>query len=145
MKKIEMDILFLSMIHKKLYREKTYTNSNNVKILKKMNKIVDEAERILRFSKIENLSHDLGRLLDKNWQYKKSLNKIISNNKINMIYNKLINSGAYGGKLLGAGNNGFLLIIFDKKKLANIKKIIKNYKYFSFNLEYDGVKTFIQE
>ena len=110
-----------------------------------MNKMVDEAEHILKFSKIANLSHDLGKLLDKNWQYKKSLNRIISNNKINMIYNKLINSGAYGGKLLGAGNNGFLLIIFDKKKLANIKKIIKNYKYFSFNLEYDGVKTFIQE
>ena len=40
-----------------------------------MNKMVDEAEHILRFSRIENLSHDLGKLLDKNWQYKKSLNK----------------------------------------------------------------------
>jgi mevalonate kinase len=41
---------------------------------------------------------------------KKSLQKNITNPEINEIYGKAISLGAYGGKLLGAGAGGFLLI-----------------------------------
>ena len=49
---------------------------------------------------------------------------MISNSKINEIYN-LVKNGALGGKLLGAGG-GFLLMYMNKEKENSFSKNIKN-------------------
>ena len=41
--------------------------------------------------------------------FKKSLSSTITNSKIDKIYNTALKNGAIGGKLLGAGNGGFML------------------------------------
>ena len=53
---------------------------------------------------------NLGTILDKGWQLKKNIGKFISNNQINNRYEFFIKSGATGGRLLGAGGAGYLLI-----------------------------------
>lgn len=58
----------------------------------------------------ENGSLDeFGKLLHQNWILKQSLTKQISNNEIEKYYQLGLDSGAIGGKLLGAGGGGFLL------------------------------------
>ena len=47
-------------------------------------------------------------------------NKLITNSKINSIYDQAMNCGALGGKLLGAGGGGFLLMYMKKKDRAII-------------------------
>ena len=86
---------------------------------------VNEGEKILKNGKID----DFGRLLHDAWLEKKALSKLISNSKINTIYDEAIKCGALGGKLLGAGGGGFLLMYmknYDKKKFLKKHKNIVN-------------------
>ena len=53
----------------------------------------------------------LGKLMDENWNIKKSLSKKISQDLIDNWYSQAINAGAIGGKLIGAGGGGFLLFL----------------------------------
>ena len=53
----------------------------------------------------------LGKLMDENWNIKKSLSKKISQDLIDNWYSKAINAGSIGGKLIGAGGGGFLLFL----------------------------------
>jgi len=53
----------------------------------------------------------LGKLMDGNWNIKKSLSKKISQDLIDNWYSQAINAGAIGAKLIGAGGGGFLLFL----------------------------------
>ena len=53
---------------------------------------------------------EFGRLLDKAWQFKRSLSPKISSSPIDDAYACALERGAYGGKLLGAGGGGFLMV-----------------------------------
>lgn len=50
-----------------------------------------------------------GRLLHETWLLKRSLSKKVSTPEIDEIYQRAIETGAMGGKLLGAGSGGFMI------------------------------------
>ncbi len=54
--------------------------------------------------------HSFGKLLDYGWQSKKRMSSKISNPQIDTLYEEAKKAGALGGKLLGAGGGGFLLV-----------------------------------
>lgn len=54
--------------------------------------------------------HTFGKLLDYSWQSKKRMSSKITNPQIDQLYDEAILAGALGGKLLGAGGGGFLLM-----------------------------------
>ena len=63
----------------------------------------------------------MGELLHLSWLEKKKLPGV-SSDQIDALYNVAKESGAYGGKLCGAGGGGFLFVICDmadRKKIAN--------------------------
>ena len=92
--------------------------------MKEINFQVEEAEQLL----LKNKFDDFGKLLNDGWKLKKSLSKIISNKKIDDLYEFSINNGATGGKLLGAGGGGFMLLYIphskQKKFFTKIKHVI---------------------
>ena len=47
-------------------------------------------------------------------------------------------NGAYGGKLLGAGNGGFILFICNARKKKKIKQRLKNYLNVPIKFEKKG-------
>ena len=53
---------------------------------------------------------------------KKKLSSKISDSKIDKIYNTAIQSGALGGKIIGAGAGGFLLFFVPLSKQSIIKR-----------------------
>ena len=64
----------------------------------------------------------IGEIISETWNLKKSFSKFVTNENINRIYNQIIKDLSYGGKLLGAGNGGFLLSMFDlKKKIKSLE------------------------
>tara|TARA_B100001057_G_C22867165_1_gene957061 strand:+ start:2365 stop:3330 length:966 start_codon:yes stop_codon:yes gene_type:complete len=84
---------------------------------------------------------NLGKLLDNHWNFKKSIGGKITNQKINNMYNFLIKKcGCAGGKLIGAGGGGFLLMVVNNK--INTKKALKKngYLYLEFVIDKDGSK-----
>jgi D-glycero-alpha-D-manno-heptose-7-phosphate kinase len=63
------------------------------------------------------LSQDLegfGRLMNDHWKKKIERNSLVTYPEINKAYDIAINAGAFGGKLVGAGGGGFLLLVTDK-------------------------------
>jgi D-glycero-alpha-D-manno-heptose-7-phosphate kinase len=52
----------------------------------------------------------VGSMLDDAWNLKRSLTEGITNSEIDALYDKLIGLGCSGGKLLGAGGGGFILV-----------------------------------
>jgi D-glycero-alpha-D-manno-heptose-7-phosphate kinase len=71
----------------------------------------------------DNNFDDFGLLLNETWKIKKALSSSVSTYEVDFIYKKGINSGATGGKLLGAGGGGFFLFYVPKD---NQKFFIKN-------------------
>lgn len=102
---------------------------------KKMYELVNEAEDILKNKK--NLDN-FGDLLNYQWQLKKTFSNKITNYKIDKIYDKAIKAGAIGGKLLGAGNGGFMLFYARKKNHPKIINSLKNYLHVPFNFDNTG-------
>jgi D-glycero-alpha-D-manno-heptose-7-phosphate kinase len=80
---------------------------------------------------------DLGHLLHQGWEYKKALSDKISSPEIDSLYNLALAQGAYGGKLLGAGGSGFLLICAPPDA-----KIDLGLKQIDFKPDYIGVASF---
>lgn len=54
--------------------------------------------------------YSFGKLLDYSWQSKKRMSSKITNPQIDTLYDEAKRAGALGGKLLGAGGGGYLLM-----------------------------------
>jgi D-glycero-alpha-D-manno-heptose-7-phosphate kinase len=103
---------------------KSICNACNMPIIHKMVALTDMLRNDLKNDCIENF----GKILNDNWQYKKQLSKNISTPEIDELYDLAMNSGAQGGKLLGAGHTGFLLLYVDKTRQNRIRKLLNLYE-----------------
>ncbi len=87
----------------------------------------------------ENKSIDeFGALLHEGWMLKHSLSPMISNPEVDSAYAKAIAAGALGGKLLGAGGGGFLLIFAKPEHQIKIREALKPMIYVPVKFEYKG-------
>ncbi len=78
---------------------------------------------------------DFGRLLHEAWQLKRSLSEKISTPHIDEIYNAARDAGAQGGKLLGAGGGGFVLIFAAPQVQPQVRARLKNLLEIPFKFE----------
>ena len=76
--------------------------------------------------------NELAILLNESWKLKKNLSNKITTSSIDKLYEYCLSKGAKGGKLLGAGGGGFLLLVGEKNNLNYLSKILKNKNIFSF-------------
>jgi D-glycero-alpha-D-manno-heptose-7-phosphate kinase len=81
-----------------------------------------------------------GRLLHDAWEIKRSLTNRISNASIDRMYDLAREHGAWGGKLLGAGGGGFLLVAAPIEAQAAIRKALGYVKAMPLRLERGGSK-----
>lgn len=103
------------------YVAKSYIHKLNNKKMLEMQKI-QEHVKIAKKLVNNNDFDEFGKLLNENWNMKKRLSSKVSSNTIDQIYQEGINSGALGGKLLGAGGGGFILLYIKKKNLKRLQK-----------------------
>ncbi len=78
---------------------------------------------------------ELGELLNQSWKIKQSFTSKMSNSTINQIYEKALFSGAIGGKLLGAGGGGCILIFAEPKYHIRIKESLSDLIHIPFKFE----------
>jgi D-glycero-alpha-D-manno-heptose-7-phosphate kinase len=103
----------------------------------KMRDMSDELESDI----IKNDLTRFGYLLHENWLLKKQLANGISNRDIDNYYKIALQSGALGGKLLGAGGGGFLLIYAEKDKHEAIRKNLgKDLQEVPLEFDMEGTK-----
>jgi D-glycero-alpha-D-manno-heptose-7-phosphate kinase len=85
--------------------------------LQALRKMVDQGLAILQGSQ------DIigfGKLLHEAWRLKRDLSSSVSNDMVDQAYAAGMDAGAFGGKLLGAGGGGFLLMFARPKDHARI-------------------------
>lgn len=105
-------------------------------ILQTMHSMVGEAASIISNPKIP--LDEFGKLLDEAWQCKKGLSDKVSLPEIDYMYESAKKAGAKGGKILGAGGGGFLLLYADSKAQIRIREELKNYIRITFGFERKG-------
>ncbi|MDD6698463.1 MAG: kinase [Veillonellaceae bacterium] len=100
--------------------------------------IVDEAEKVLvnRKSDID----EFGTLLDHTWRLKRQLSDGISTSFIDEIYERAKAAGALGGKLLGAGGGGFLLLYVRQEQQPIVRQALKDLLLVPFRFENNGTE-----
>ena len=94
----------------------------------------------LRESLENNNLDDLGHILHENWLLKKTLTSGISTGIVDEMYNKGIEAGALGGKLLGAGGAGFILFYCPKDKQDEFRDRMGNIQELNFGFDNYGSK-----
>ncbi len=121
-------------------QEDTKKNTGkNIETLIRMKQLVDEAEEVL-VNKERDLD-DFGRLLDESWRRKSSTGDKISTDEIDTIYQKALDAGALGGKLLGAGGGGFVVFYVPEEKQEAVKKALNHLLYVPFRFENGGTEV----
>ena len=120
-----------SVLEKQVKGLKNVVNIDNTACM------VDMAESAIRFL-LKGRLDDFGSLLGESWETKKKLSNNISNHTIDEMYDKAMRAGALGGKILGAGGGGYLLMYVPPKSHARVIKALSNYEIFDFNFTNQG-------
>jgi len=107
----------------------------NKTILKRFYEMVDEGIGILLTN---NCLTKFGELLAEGWSLKKCLHKNVSTDYIDYLYSNAISAGATGGKLLGAGGGGFLLLFVEPDAQAKVKEKLSSLLHVPFKFESGG-------
>jgi len=113
--------------------EQIMKTKEKTKELKAMMDMVEEAIKILNGSR--NKLTDFGKLLHESWMIKRSLTPRITTSTIDEIYEDALEAGALGGKLLGAGGGGFLLLFVEPEFRQEVRKKLEKLLYVPFGFE----------
>ena len=83
-------------------------------------------------------------LMDAHWQRKKQRSSGMSNAKIDEWYDLAIQSGALGGKLIGAGGGGFLMFYVQEK--SRVRHVLRQQglKEVRFRFDFEGTRLLNQ-
>ena len=114
-------------------------DESTVQALNEIKSLALEMKKALLLGRID----ELGALLHRSWYHKKKLSPKMSEPYIDEMYEVARNTGVVGGKLLGAGGGGYLLLLceFDKWHIVaeNLEKI--GGKVMNFTFEPRGLRT----
>ena len=102
----------------------------------KMVALTRDMQTALRKNKLDSI----GKLLHINWLLKKAMAEGISNKKIDKWYTLARKNGALGGKILGAGGGGFLLLYAEPQNHDKIISALPQLISLPFALEPQGSK-----
>ncbi|MSP97729.1 MAG: kinase [Betaproteobacteria bacterium] len=108
-----------------------------------MRLMVDEAIAVLRDT--GKPIDRFGRLLDESWQQKRRLSDKISTPEIDDLYARARKRGAIGGKILGAGGGGFLLLYAEPDAHAGIREELAGLVHVPIRFESEGSKVVLYQ
>ena len=111
--------------------------------LDRLKEITIEMKNSLLLGELE----DFGALLDEAWKCKKNMAKQITNPQIDQLYSLARANGAIGGKILGAGGGGYLLLFcrFDRKHVVARKLEEYGGQIVEFGFENGGMQSWCPE
>ena len=115
------------------------TKEAKEKRLLEMLDLVDDAEDVLTNKKRD--LDEFGRLLDHTWKLKRQTGSAVSTSNIDALYQRGIEAGALGGKLLGAGGGGFLVFYVQPEKREALKAAMHDLLYVPFHFEDGGSRV----
>ena len=115
-------------------QSKNMDSNEKRKLMREMVKLAYEMKNLLESNDLDAI----GELLDKNWKLKRQMGTGITDSQIDDWYQQGVSAGAKGGKLLGAGNGGFMMFFAPVDKHKNIvnRKTQTEYHYLKLRHQY---------
>jgi D-glycero-alpha-D-manno-heptose-7-phosphate kinase len=109
----------------------------------RMRQTVDEGVNILIDPSVP--IEAFGELLHEAWQHKRSLSDMVTTPEIDQIYEAARDAGAVGGKLLGAGGGGFMLLFAKPQDHGRIRARLKDLIHVPFAFEEGGSRVVLYQ
>lgn len=119
------------------------TKSDDGEMVRNLHFVKELGQRSLEALQKGDLD-EFGLLMDEHWQHKKRRSGGMSNPQIDEWYALAMQSGATGGKLIGAGGGGFLLFHTRDKARLRHAMIGAGMREVRFRFDYEGTKVLIQ-
>jgi D-glycero-alpha-D-manno-heptose-7-phosphate kinase len=116
---------------------------NRATELRSMRLMVDQAIEILQ-SKSDAMT-ELGRLLHEAWLLKRSLSAKVSTAEVDEIYEEARAAGALGGKLLGAGGGGFMLLFVAPENQRKVRERLHKLVHVPFAFDDSGSRIVLYQ
>jgi len=110
--------------------------------LLRMKEMVDEAITLLQGN---GPIADFGRLLYESWQYKRTLSSKVTTPEVDAIFDIAMANGAIGGKLLGAGGGGFVLLVVPPERQAQVREKLQHLVNVPFRFENSGSRIVLYQ
>lgn len=104
--------------------------------LRRMRDMVDEAVQILH--SCSRPIEEFGDLMHESWVCKRALSDKVSTPEIDAMYEKARGAGAIGGKILGAGGGGFMLLFVRPEHQPQVREVLKDLVHVPFNFDESG-------
>jgi D-glycero-alpha-D-manno-heptose-7-phosphate kinase len=114
---------------------------NKKKELARMYEMVNEALDILNSKDIVRF----GKLLDESWKIKRTLSEKITTSHIDDLYTQATKAGAVGGKILGAGGGGFVLLFVEPHKKTKVRAALKDLLEVPIKFENQGSQIIVYQ
>jgi D-glycero-alpha-D-manno-heptose-7-phosphate kinase len=133
----------LSRIASEVAKSKIDNLDNRKEELNMLRQMVDEATAILQSS--DRPIADFGKLLRESWDYKRRLSDRVSTPEIDDIYQAAMDAGAIGGKILGAGGGGFLLLFAAPERHEAIRERLRNLVHVPFAFDNSGSRVVLYQ
>lgn len=135
-RELEQRILLLYTNQKRdadvILKQQSAQTSDKMPILRQMRDLANEMRKA--FSGRGDLE-EFGKLLHEGWELKRSLGFGISDERIDAWYETARKAGAQGGKLLGAGGGGFLLIMAPRERHNAIREALGHPRELDFQVD----------
>ncbi len=132
----------LSRTASEVAQEQIQATPNKRAELRAMQEMVEEGIRLLQGG---GDVAAFGELLHESWQLKRTLTTRISTPDIDHLYDAARQAGAVGGKLLGAGGGGFLLLFVRPEEQPRVKEALRGLLHVPFRIEPFGSRIVFYE
>lgn len=86
----------------------------------------------------EPTATEIGAVLHDTWTLKRSLASTVTTPEIDAWYDRAIDAGAAGGKLLGAGGGGFLMFVVERDRHDDVRRALADLREISVHYEVHG-------
>ncbi|HDM78189.1 MAG TPA: galactokinase [Deltaproteobacteria bacterium] len=141
-------LLFFTGITRKsreiLQEQKQDTEAEDSTVIESLHRTKELGYRIKEALEQGDLDR-FGLLLDEHWQNKKRRSGKISDPRIDRWYEMAKKNGALGGKIIGAGGGGFLMLYCpdDTKKAVRRALATEGLREMSYDFDFEGAKVLV--
>lgn len=120
------------------------TRGGNSDVIDSLHRTKDLGYRIKDALERGNVD-EFGALLDDHWKNKKRRSGDISNPQLDKWYDVAVESGALGGKIMGAGGGGFFMFYCPNGRKTRVREAMKNVglREMYYDFDFEGAKVLV--
>ncbi|MDR1724897.1 MAG: dehydrogenase [Bacteroidales bacterium] len=98
-------------------------NTSSIDAMKKLK----EQAVLMKEALLKGNLHEIGKILNMGWEYKKQMAKGISTQLFEDVYHSALTAGSTGGKISGAGGGGYIFFYCPQNSRYEVIEVLKQY------------------